>query len=141
MIDCIVLGDSIAVGTHIQRHECKSYAEGGINSFQWNKMYSNAKLSANSVIISLGSNDHQYVKTEKELRTIRQKVRASKVYWILPHGNLKASMVDIEDIRNIIRKIADENGDIVIPITGISRDNIHPTHNGYKEIARVTREQ
>ena len=140
MIDCIVLGDSIAVGTHIQRYECISYAEGGINSFQWNKMYSNAKLTANSVIISLGSNDHQYVKTESELRKIRQKVRAAKVYWILPYGNLKASMVAIEDIQQTIKKIAGEYGDTIIPITGISRDKIHPTHSGYKEIARVTRE-
>ncbi len=140
MIDCIILGDSIAVGTHIQRHECVSYAEGGINSWQWNKLYSNAKLSANSVIISLGSNDHQYVKTEKELRSMRQKVRAERVYWILPAGNLKASMVAIEDIQSTIRKIASEYGDTVIPITGISRDKIHPTHTGYKEIANATRE-
>ena len=55
MIDCIVLGDSIAVGTQLQRYECVSYAKGGINTWQWNKMYGDKPLTAGTVIISLGT--------------------------------------------------------------------------------------
>ena len=139
MLDCIVLGDSIAVGTHQQRLDCVSYSKGGINSWQWNKMFGNNSLTANTVIISLGSNDHKYVKTYDELLRIRQKVKADKVFWILPYGNLKASGVDIESIRIMIREIAVKYGDIVLPITRVQPDNIHPSWAGYKELAAKTR--
>lgn len=139
MIDCIVLGDSIAVGTHLQRYECVSYSKGGINSWQWNQKFGNKDLSANTVIISLGSNDHKYVKTYDELLKIRNNVKASRVFWILPYGNLKASNVDIEAIRILIREIAVKFGDAVLPITKISKDNIHPSWAGYKELAEKTK--
>lgn len=139
MIDCIVLGDSIAVGTQLQRYECTSYSKAGINSSQWNKMYSDKHLSAGTVIISLGSNDHRYVKTEKELLAMRSKVKASKVFWILPHGNLKAGGVDIETIQTIVKGIANQYGDVVLPIPRISKDNIHPSWAGYKELADKTK--
>lgn len=139
MIDCIVLGDSIAVGTHQHRSECIVYAESGINSKQWNNKFINSNLTAHAVIISLGSNDHQHVKTYDELKKIRERTKASKVFWILPHGNLKASNVDIESIRILIREIAIQYGDTVLPITSISKDNIHPTGKGYRELADRTK--
>jgi len=135
MIDCLILGDSIAVGTHQQRPECVSYAKGGINSWQWNKQYGQHDVSANTVIISLGSNDHKGVKTQKELEAMRSKVKASRVFWILPAGNLKAGGVDIEAIQHIVREIAARNGDIVLPITRLQKDGIHPSWAGYKELA------
>jgi lysophospholipase L1-like esterase len=139
MIDCIVLGDSIAVGTQLQRYECTSYSKGGINSSQWNKMHGDKNLSAGTVIISLGSNDHKYVKTEKELLAMRNKVKASKVFWILPHGNLKAGGVDIETIQTIVKGIANQYGDTVLPITRVQKDNIHPSWAGYRELADKTK--
>jgi len=139
MIDCIVLGDSIAVGTHLQRYECKSYSKAGINSSQWNKMHGDKNLAADTVIISLGSNDHKYVKTDKELLALRDKVKASKVFWILPHGNLKEGGVDIETIQTIIRAIANQYGDTVLPITRVTKDNIHPSWAGYRELAQKTK--
>lgn len=139
MIDCIVLGDSIAVGTHQYRHECVAYAQGGINTKQWNDKFSDRNLTAGTVIISLGSNDHKYVKTDKELLAMRAKVKSSKVFWILPHGNLKAGGVDIEVIQIIVKDIAAQYGDVVLPITRIQTDNIHPSTAGYKNIAERTR--
>lgn len=140
MIDCIVLGDSIAVGTHLQRYECVSYSKGGINTWQWNKQFGKNDLTAKTVIISLGSNDHKHVKTYDELKKIRDKVKASKVFWILPHGNLKASGVDIEIIQHLIKEIAVQYNDIVLPINNISKDNIHPTGAGYRDIANRTKQ-
>ena len=139
MIDCIVLGDSIAVGTHLQRLECESYAKGGINTWQWNKTYPNVYLSADTVIISLGSNDHKFVKTERELRSMRERVKAKRVFWILPAGNLAESGVNIEDIRHIIKEIAAQYGDNVLPINRLSSDKIHPTGSGYRDLADRTR--
>ena len=84
MLDCLILGDSIAVGTHQQRPECVAYAKGGWNTWQWNRDYLKNNLSAKTVIISLGSNDHSGVKTKAELQRIREKVGVAKVFWILP---------------------------------------------------------
>ena len=39
MLECLIIGDSIAVGTAIARTECVSYSKGGWNSWQWNKDY------------------------------------------------------------------------------------------------------
>ena len=103
MIDCLIVGDSIAVGTHKFKPECVSYSKGGINSYQWiNQNISKLPLNAKTVIISLGSNDHKWVKTEKELRTLRQMTQADRVYWILPAGNLKASEVSIQYIQLLV---------------------------------------
>jgi len=140
MIDCLIVGDSIAVGTHQFKPECVSYSKGGINSYQWiNQNISKLPLNAKTVIISLGSNDHKWVKTEKELRTLRQMTQAHRVYWILPAGNLKASEVSIQYIQLLVKEIAKEYGDVVIPITKLQADGIHPSWAGYKDIAEKTK--
>lgn len=139
MLECLILGDSIAVGVAQQRPECVALAKGGINSWQFNnKNITNIK-SAKTTIISLGSNDHKYVKTKRELETLRELVDAEMVYWILPHGNLKASEVDIKQIQGYIYDIAFKYKDVVLPIANISSDNIHPTGKGYKLLANQTR--
>lgn len=139
MLDCMVIGDSIAVGVHTQRQECVAYAKGGINTWQWNKMYGEKDLTAGTVIISLGTNDHKYIKTEKELLLMRSKVKATKVFWILPVGNLPGSQVPIEQIQNTVKNIAKQYGDVVLPITRVQTDNIHPSWAGYKELAEKTK--
>ena len=79
MLDCLILGDSIAVGTHQFMPECRAYATGGLNSHQWNHRYLGNKLTAETVIISLGTNDHQYVKTNEELLRMREQVKGKNV--------------------------------------------------------------
>ncbi len=139
MFDCLILGDSIAVGTHQQRPECVAYAKGGWNTWQWNRDYLKNDLTAKTVIISLGSNDHKYINTEAELLKLRNKVKGSKVFWILPAGNLKASEVNIQYIQTLVRHIAEQYGDVVLPITRLQKDGIHPSWAGYKELADKTR--
>ena len=141
MLDCMIVGDSIAVGVATVRTECVSYSRGGWNTWQYNRDYLKtvSRQPTRDLIISLGSNDHKGVKTESELRTLRGSVNARRVFWILPHGNLKASNVDIEKIRDIIKKIALEYGDALVPIASVSPDNIHPTGKGYKELAEQTK--
>ena len=144
MIDCLIMGDSIAVGVAQTKelNVCYMYAKGGINTHQFNKMYvDNHKNDFGSevVVISLGSNDHQYVKTRAELEKMRNKIKAQRVYWILPAGNLKASNVNIQDIQNIVKQVASEHGDFVVPITKLQPDGIHPSSAGYKQIAAEVR--
>ena len=127
MLECLIVGDSIAVGTHQFKQECAMYAKGGINTKQWlDKNVQNLPMQAKTVIISLGSNDHKYVKTESDLRTIRQLTKADRVYWILPAIK--------PDIQEIVRKVAGENGDTVLPIESLQPDGIHPSWAGYKQI-------
>ena len=136
MIDCLILGDSIAVGTHMFKPECAAIAKGGINSKQWlDKNVGQSPYIAKTVIISLGSNDHKYIKTESELIKLRSRIKAQRVYWVLPAGNLKASDVNIKDVQQIIKEIAEKNGDFVIPIKRLQPDGIHPSWAGYKEIS------
>jgi lysophospholipase L1-like esterase len=132
MLDCLIVGDSIGVGTAQVRTECVAYVKGGINSYQWlNKNIQNTPLVAKTVIISLGSNDHKYIKTESELRTIRQLTKADRVFWILPAIK--------PDIQQIVKKVAAEYGDTVLPITRLQPDGIHPSWAGYKEIAEASK--
>lgn len=132
MLDCLIVGDSIAVGTHQFKPECAVYAKGGINSKQWvDKNIQNMPLQAKTVIISLGSNDHKYIKTEDELRNVRTLTKADRVYWILPAIK--------PDIQEIVKKVAAEYGDTVLPITRLQPDGIHPSWAGYKEIAKETK--
>ena len=143
MIDCLILGDSIAVGTQQFRPDCVAYAKGGINSQQWRQQYlerdSGGIPAAHTVIISLGSNDHKNVRTIRELQQIRKAVHADRVFWILPHGNNHASGADIEWIQAFVKVVAGENGDTVLPITRVQRDNVHPSWAGYRELAEQTK--
>jgi lysophospholipase L1-like esterase len=139
MLDCLILGDSIAVGVAQFRPECVAYAKGGINSWQWVNDNITKDLSANTVIISLGSNDHKGVRTVKELRTIRELTKAKRVFWILPSGVNPKNNVPIIEIQKMVRLVAEENGDTVLTVTRLQTDGIHPSTAGYKELANSTK--
>jgi lysophospholipase L1-like esterase len=132
MLECLILGDSIAVGTSQARPECVSYSKGGINSYDWlNKNVGKSPYIAKHVIISLGSNDHKGIKTEAELRNIRELTKADRVYWILPAIK--------PNIQEIVRRVAVENGDVILPIKDLSTDKVHPTGKGYKQLADASK--
>lgn len=130
MLECLIIGDSIAVGTAMYRPECVSYSRGGWNSWQWNRDYLGVASSkpAKTVIISLGANDHKGVKTEEELRKMRSTIKADRVFWISPGAERKPVP------QAAIEKIAKEYGDIILarPMQHMSGDGIHPTGTGYK---------
>jgi lysophospholipase L1-like esterase len=131
MIDCMIVGDSIAVGTHQYRPECVAYAKGGINSYQWNRQNSDKKLDANTVIISLGSNDHTGVRTLWELQQLRARVESARVFWILPAIK--------PDVQEMVRIVARDHGDVILPIPNLQADKVHPSWAGYKKLAEQTR--
>ncbi len=131
----MIVGDSIAVGTHNVMPQCSEYATGGLNSWQWNKKYKNADLTARSVIISLGTNDHQYIKTRKELEDMRSRVKAERVYWILPMGNSPKSGISLDSIQHHVAAVAEKHNDTVIATKRLQKDGIHPSWAGYKELA------
>lgn len=139
MLECLIVGDSIAVGTKMFAPHCELQGKGGINTWQFNRMYKGS-FYADTVIISLGSNDHKGVKTYDELFEMRQRVGAKNVFWVLPAGNLPAGGVPIVNIQNIVKELAAYYGDTVLPIRGLQPDGIHPSWAGYKDIVERTKE-
>lgn len=137
MIDCMIIGDSIAVGVHMARTECVRFAKGGWNSWQWNKDYlaPASSRSYETVVISLGANDHKGVKTEQELRKMREAVKGKRVFWIDPGKDRKPVP------HEAIVRIASEYGDTIVPRPKdhMSADGIHPTGRGYKVLAEQTK--
>jgi hypothetical protein len=131
MLECLIVGDSIAVGTQMFRQECTLVGKGGINTWQFNKNYAQKIEPAETVIISLGSNDHDGVNSFKELLAMRERVEGKRVFWILP-----AIKPHIQDMVKIIAK---NFGDTVLPITKLQPDRVHPSWAGYKEIAGNTK--
>ncbi len=129
MIECLILGDSIAVGvSKFTPTECKTYAHVGINSREFNHLYGTYDFAARAVVISLGSNDSKTLHTQAELRRLRGRVISGKVFWILPHNSEKIDM--------IIQSIAKEYGDYILPIHRTGSDDVHPTITEYRELAK-----
>jgi lysophospholipase L1-like esterase len=129
MLECLILGDSIAVGIAQHRPECATYVKVGINSYAWVNQNITKPLAAKTVVISLGSNDHQNIKTHRELHTLRELTKGDRVYWILPANKL--------EIQELVKQIAQEYGDVVLGFQP-SRDKVHPTAQGYRELAKAT---
>jgi lysophospholipase L1-like esterase len=137
MLECLIIGDSIAVGVSIVRKECVSYSKVGWNSWQWNKDYLSKSVDKpyETIIISLGANDHAGVKTELELQKMRSNIKGKRVFWISPGMERKPVA------QTAIEKIAIEYGDTVLdrPKNSMSSDKVHPTMKGYKELAEKTK--
>jgi lysophospholipase L1-like esterase len=136
MLECLIVGDGIAATLAEMRPECKTFSKEGLSSQKWNKEFlKKTPLMAKRVIISLGSHDHFYVFTEPELRVLRKLTEADKVYWILPAGNEPKFQFDVSRTQNIIRRIAADYDDVVLPISRVEEDGINPNPNGYKILA------
>ena len=124
MIECLVLGDSIAVGVGSASPQCQTIAKVGINSK--NFVVSRKHIPhANTTVISLGSNDGN-ADFSKYLKQLRAKV-SGKVIWILSNNNTKA--------RKIALNIARQNGDSVVYLSSFATaDGVHP--KSYRSIAK-----
>ncbi len=137
MLECLIMGDSLAVGVGQIRTECVTYAKSGINSYDYvNRHVLHTReyhKEARTVIISLGSNDTKNIKTYEESDTLRQMVKADRVYWIMP--NIK------EEKRKAVMMVANKYNDNIIDARRHHRhfDNVHPTYKGYKSIAQETK--
>ena len=138
MFDCMIIGDSIAVGVSHFRRECVVHAKSGWNSERWNKDYLAAASAhpVQTVIISLGANDYKGTNTEHHLRVMRAAIKGKRVFWIGIGPDRKPA------VQAAIEKVASENGDTVLKRPDrqlISADGVHPTYNGYKKLAEQTK--
>ena len=131
MLECLILGDSIAYGVSNIRTECVAYAKSGINSLDWNNKYRNKIVDSKVTIISLGTNDVKNLNTEVELIALRSRIEVGHVYWIMPPIK--------PEKQKIVRSIAKTYGDSIIRISDLSTDRIHPTYRGYKQLGEAAR--
>jgi hypothetical protein len=133
MLECLIVGDSIAVGVSQVRPECQSIAKSGINSANWNKLHLSKLQPTKTLIISLGANDLG-IDTEAHIRKLREKAQADRVFWLLPSQKLKPDQV------RAVKFVAGDYGDTVIPRPekDISGDGVHPTYKGYKVLGYLT---
>ena len=125
--ECYIMGDSIAQGLAINRKDCSSETQVGLNSKKAKIFWLNKGiLLKDKVIISLGVNDGS-LNTTENLVFIRNNIKANQVIWILPPNKEKSS---------IVRNLATNYGDFVLDINSqLGKDNIHPTGKGYVNIA------
>lgn len=128
MIECIVIGDSIAVGTGKHLPQCAVYAKVGITSKNWMSKFSKINLTTDATIISLGSNDATLLSSKYHIMNLRSKVTSGKVVWILPAIK--------PEIKAFIITLAHSHNDVVLRIPSLSKDKVHPTSSGYKMLAQ-----
>ena len=136
MLECLILGDSLAVGVGQVRTECVTRAKSGIYSYDYvnrHILHTQGTTQAKTVIISLGSNDTAKIHTFEELDTLRQLVDADRVYWIVPAIK--------KDKQEAVWAVANKYHDNVINTRNhdLSPDGVHPTYKGYKSISNQTR--
>lgn len=130
MLDCIILGDSIAVGLSQARPDCAVAAFSGITSARYVQTFAGV-AHVRTAIISLGVNDGDAVATAENLGRLRRLVAADVVYWLLTGGNPRA--------RDAVREVAGRFGDRLIdaaPLAGA--DHVHPDRGGYARLATET---
>ncbi len=121
MIDCIAIGDSIAVGVGEALH-CQIRAKVGLPS---SKIIRLADGSYHEVcIISAGSNDPYNPNLSKNLKTIRNKTHCKYVVWMLPVNNHARAVVDRTGLVHNDKRLTFQSGS----------DKIHPRN--YNEIGK-----
>lgn len=134
MLECLIIGDSIAVGTKMfAPKECVSYSKGGFNTWQWNKRWGQTPLNAKTVVISLGTNDHAGVHTYNELMKVRYRINSMKVVWIMPPCNKSFCK---SNINSTVTRIANSFDDTIISTQFVQPDHIHPSWRGYKDLVK-----
>ncbi|WP_158817601.1 hypothetical protein [Methylocapsa sp. S129] len=120
---CLVIGDSIAVGLAGQFSRCESRAKVGLPSGAIARLATGAP-TAEWAAISAGSNDPANRALRGNLEAIRQKVRAGRVIWIVPRNAQAAAAV---------RAVAGAHGDSSVAFSS-GRDGVHP--RSYPTLAR-----
>ena len=97
MLDCLVLGDSIAVGVGQARPECAVVAVSGITSEHYVQMFP-GDAQARTAVISLGVNDGDGIATVTTSRSCAAAWSPTTVYWLLSGTNQR--------IRDAVRAVA-----------------------------------
>jgi hypothetical protein len=117
MIDCAIVGDSIALGIGTEMQGCTVNAALGIPSAEIIGRVEDAAV----LVVSAGSNDSRNPQLEENLRVIRERAHDAKsVIWIAPADPRAAQAV---------LNVARSHGDKVVHFKPRA-DHIHPASYG-----------
>ncbi len=133
MLDCLIFGDSIAQGIHSFKKECFPYVKANLSSEEFNDRFivnNKNDYGSEVAIISLGSYDTKTIETEKELTILRNKIKAERVYWILPNQEKFPNQFQM------VNSVANKFNDFVVKPKNYKKDLILPTEKSYKEISK-----
>jgi hypothetical protein len=131
VFECLILGDSIALGTAWAINSrssvrCDVVAEQGATVDRLLTWTMPLKVYGSS-IVCVGSNDLSGLALSKKLTRLRLGIRARRVIWLLPYSRSRALAV-----RSVAVTFGDEALDLV---RFDSRDGVHPV--SYPEVART----
>lgn len=119
---CVVIGDSIALGTGRVMTECTTKAQGGLTSAQ---ILDRMQQEQGPAVVSAGTNDRRQEltreQTEQNLRAIRAKI-TGPVIWILP----------VNGKRPFVEAVAATLGDRTVSFVPRPH-NVHP--QSYEQLA------
>src|SRR3954469_15899816 len=111
MLDCLIIGDSIALWTGVQLPECRLHAVEGVPS----ATVVGYVAAAATLVVSAGSNDPTNPDLGANLWGLRAKA-SGQVLWILP-AHPKAA--------EVVKSIAHSWGDSVVGFAP-GPDHVHP---------------
>lgn len=116
MVDCAIIGDSIAKGVGQQAPACVTKARvGAASSFIASKY--NGISGSEVTVISAGSNDPDNPWLEANLTLLRSNVHSKRVVWILPYNRNAAEVV----------KTVALPGDVLVDLMRFkTNDGVHP---------------
>ena len=119
MLDCVLVGDSIAVGMSAFTPCALAAQVGRTARDQANRV---TEVSFDLVIISVGSNDEGDPMLTNSLRRLRAKVDARRVVWIMPYRWSAAEAV---------KQVAVEHreGYIQLDQNFTTKDGVHPVNS------------
>jgi hypothetical protein len=128
VVPCLVLGDSIAIGTATALPRCHTETVVGITSSAWVHRFGGHSSEAGFVVISLGANDGAATHTKQTIKSLRSTVRACRVVWLLPAYPAQA--------REAIRIVAAAYGDRMVDTAPYAPPGgLHPSGRGYAAVA------
>jgi lysophospholipase L1-like esterase len=136
MLECIILGDSIAKGISMAYPECKSYSVVGISSSNWSKTFGHVDLKAATVVVSLGANDKGLSMQDQlvQILSVRDRIKSKNIVWINPPCN---DLFCNKYANYAVQTISTIFSDTLLETVKLSKDGIHPTQEGYKEMAAL----
>jgi hypothetical protein len=134
MLDCLIIGDELAIGVAMNKPHCAVAAKPYINSQTWVETSLDLVVSSKTTIISLMTHDDPSINSKENLIDIRSRVTSGKVFWIMP-----LEVPGPNFMKQIIVDLAKINNDAIIYISPTERKevgDIHPTEEGYNNIAK-----
>lgn len=124
--DCVVVGDSLGIGVgaainrRVRGTSCVIRSRKGAGSMEIAR--TTPEIRANVTLISIGSNDPTHRGLQRNLWSVRRRVTADEVVWILPRHRGAAAVVTRECARW---------GDHAVDAGAVkSRDGVHPDDYG-----------